>query len=107
MLYKFKSQATADLILLEVNARELLDIIGKSATPQGIVTAAQVPAAVAALRAAIALQEAAPTQWVDSDAHDAHDKHSDIGVSLRQRAAPFIELLLRSAAAHKDVVWGR
>jgi len=27
-------------------------------------------------------------------------------VSLRQRAAPFIELLERSSAAGKDVVWG-
>ena len=27
-------------------------------------------------------------------------------VSLRQRAAPFIELLERSGAAGKDVVWG-
>ncbi|MCB2069229.1 MAG: DUF1840 family protein, partial [Ottowia sp.] len=28
------------------------------------------------------------------------------GVSLRSRAGPFIELLEKSAAAGKDVVWG-
>ena len=106
MLYKFKSQAAADVILLEVNARQLLDIIGKQAAPQGIVTVAQVPAAVAALHAAIAQQEAAPTQRVDSDEHDEHSAKGE-GVSLRQRAAPFIDLLLRSAAEHKDVIWGR
>ena len=45
MLYKFKSQATADVIMLEVNGRQLLEIIGKQPGPHGIITAAQVPAA--------------------------------------------------------------
>ena len=29
MLYRFKSQATADVVMLEANARQLLDIVGK------------------------------------------------------------------------------
>ena len=105
MLYKFKSQATADVIMLEVNGRQLLEIIGKKPGPQGIITAAQVPAAVAALQAAITHEEALPKQRVDSDEED-EGSAKGVGVSLRQRAAPFIDHLQRSAAEGKDVVWG-
>ena len=40
MLYKFKSRATADLILLEPHAKRLLELAGKEALAQGIITAA-------------------------------------------------------------------
>ncbi len=49
MLYKFKSRAAAYLILLEPQGRQILEIIGKTPGPTGIVTAAQIPAALAAL----------------------------------------------------------
>ena len=58
MLYKFKSRAAADLILLEPQGRQILEIIGKTPGPTGIVTAAQIPAALAALEAAVARDEA-------------------------------------------------
>ena len=105
MLYKFKSQATADVIMLEVNGRQVLEIIGKQPAPKGIITVDQMPAAVAALQAAIAAEEAMPKQRVDSDEQDEHGAKGE-GVSLRQRAAPFIDILQRSAAEHRDVVWG-
>ena len=41
MLYKFKSRATADLILLEPQARRLLHIMGKEPAASGIFTVAQ------------------------------------------------------------------
>ena len=107
MLYKFKSQAAAEVIMLQPDAETLLKIIGKSPGAQGIVTVAQVPAAVAALRKAIAEQEAAAFA---RDVEPAKgEKESEIdpdGVSLRRRAVPFIDLLEKSAAAGKDVVWG-
>ena len=76
-------------------------------------TAAQAASAVAALKAEIAQREArgqgeaAPTNADDARAQAEKDQvaHQEL-VSLRQRAAPFIELLERSAAAGKDVVWG-
>ena len=105
MLYKFKSQAAADVIMLEVNARQILDTVGKSPSKQGIITAAQIPAAIQALQAAIAAEEAVSKQRVDSDEEDEHGAKGP-SVSLRQRAAPFIDLLQRSATEGKDVVWG-
>ncbi|MHA7600971.1 DUF1840 domain-containing protein [Alicycliphilus sp. T452] len=106
MLFKFKSRATADLIMLEPNGRQLLEIIGKAPDPHGIVTAAQIPAAIAALEAAVVADEAnagAPAEEAE-DAGDGQQPPRDT-VRLRQRAAPFIDMLRRSAAEDHDVVW--
>ena len=104
MLYKFKSQACADVIMLQMNGEQMLTIIGKSPSPQGIITVAQIPAAIAALAAAIVVHEEAESHRVTSPQPEV-DIEGD-SVMLRQRAAPFIELLSRSAEAGKDVVWG-
>jgi hypothetical protein len=45
MPYKFKSRATADLIMLDTSARKLLAIVGKDADGPGIITAMQIPGA--------------------------------------------------------------
>ena len=57
------------------------------------------------LQAAITHEEALPKQRVDSDEED-EGSAKGVGVSLRQRAAPFIDQLQRSATEGKDVVWG-
>ena len=106
MLFKFKSRATADVIMLEPNGRQLLEIIGKSPGAHGIVTAAQIPAAIAALEAAVAADEAAGNAPPDEDeGADGVDAPQRDPVRLRQRAAPFIDMLRRSAAEDCDVVW--
>lgn len=115
MLYKFKSRSTADLILLEPHGRRLLQIMGKDPGPTGIITVAQIPAAVAALEAAVLAEERiAATQAQEKEAQaqeeedeaEAEGNNPAQGVSLRQRAAPFIEMLRRSAQGGHDVVWG-
>ena len=116
MIYKFKSQAAADVIMLEPHGRQVLQIIGKDAGPQGIVTVAQIPAAIAALQAAVADEKtshaaahaahgAEPADANAAGGHDAEGAHANT-VSLAQRATPFIDLLQRSAAENRDVVWG-
>ena len=106
MLFKFKSRAMADLIMLEPNGRQLLEIIGKSPGAHGIVTVAQIPAAIAALEAAVAADEAAGNAPPDEDeGTDEVDAPQRDRVRLRQRAAPFIDMLRRSAAEEHDVVW--
>jgi len=103
MLYKFQSRAAATVIMLPANGEQLLRIIGKPADEaHGIITAAQIPVAIAALQAAIAADEAAPAP---PTAPNDEDEAPQPTVSLRQRAAPFMELLRRSLAAGRDVVW--
>ena len=48
MLFKFKSKATGDLIMLEPNGRHVLQIIGKDPSVTGIILPVQMPAALAA-----------------------------------------------------------
>lgn len=104
MLYKFKSQAAGDVIMLDLNGEQMLSIIGKEPSPKGIITLQQIPAAIAALEAAIVTHEAALSRRAEHP--ETQVEVEGDSVMLRHRAAPFIELLRCSAEAGKDVVWG-
>jgi len=88
--------------MLEPNGRRVLEIIGKTLDTKGIILATQMPAAIARLEDAIAQEQAdlhaASMSGVDADA--------DKPLSLRQRAAPLIEMLKRCSDAGSDIVWG-
>jgi Domain of unknown function (DUF1840) len=106
MLYKFKSKAAGDLIMLEVTGRKVLQALGKQPGPKGIIELAQMPAAIEALKAAIAQEEA--------DLKAAHEAALTKGevppgppeVNLRQKAWPFIEMLQRCLKEEQPIVWG-
>lgn len=109
-MFKFTSRATNDVLLLDASADQLLRIIGKEHTPQGVVTVEQIPGAIAALRAAVARDESdeplhhhLADENADGSSHHAHADHS---ITLRQRVTPLIDMLQRSADEQKDVVWG-
>lgn len=104
MLYKFKSQAAADVIMLAPNGNQMLSIVGKEPAAQGIVTVAQIPGAIAALESAIRVHEAAESKRLENP-EQVVEVEGD-SVMLRHRAAPFIDLLKISAQEGKDVVWG-
>ena len=111
MLYKFKSRATAELIMLEANGRQVLEIIGKSPDDEhGIITAEQIPAAIAALEAA-AHEDSQRRQSTTQADDDKGQSDADAGsaaaevVGLSQRIAPFVDMLRRSAAEGKEVIW--
>lgn len=97
MLYKFKSKDAGDVIMLEANGRRILEIIGKHAGPKGIILPEQMPAAIAALQAAIALEA--------SGDEEAGAVPGD-GLGLHQRALPFIDMLQRNYKSGHEVVWG-
>lgn len=95
MIYKFKSQATGEVIMLGPNGDEMLRIIGHEPAAKGIIEVAAMPAAMAALEAAIEAEEPP-----GDDAEGAR------GISLRQRVWPIIEMMKRSAAGNEPIVWG-
>ncbi|MFC5520728.1 DUF1840 domain-containing protein [Polaromonas jejuensis] len=109
MLYKFKSKDIGDVIMLEPNGRQMLEIIGKEAGPRGIILPEQMAAAIAALKAAIADEEARDKVRYAEPAGAAREdelpSHGD-PVALRQRAQPFIEMLQHNLEAGHQVVWG-
>jgi len=95
MIYKFKSKAAGDVIMLPGNGDQLLRAIGREPAGKGIIEPADMPGAIAALQAAIAADESPP---------EAEDKPAPVG--LRQRFWPMVEMLRRAQAAGEPVVWG-
>ena len=101
MLYKFKSKAAGDVIMLGPNGDQVLRIVGKEPASQGIVEAADLGAAIAALEAAVAADELA-AQTVDATLRAVPRER----VSLRQRAWPLVEMMKRAQRAGQAIVWG-
>ena len=102
-MYRFKSRADADLIMMAPVGDQLLRIVGKEPAAQGIIASAQLPEAIAALEVAIAAAEAARK----SSPRDGDDDASGAtAVGLAQRAWPLLEMMRRSLAEKADVVWG-
>lgn len=97
MLYKFKSKNAGDVIMLEPNGRRILEVIGKNTGATGIILPEQMTAAIAAIEAAIALEESAD---------EKDDALKSDAPGLRQRAMPFIDMLKRNQKAGTEVVWG-
>jgi hypothetical protein len=95
MIYKFKSKAAGDVIMLQPHGDQLLRLIGREPAAKGIIEVADMPGVIAAL------QDAA----VQSDA-PGDDANGERGVGLKQRVWPMIEMLKRSLAAREPIVWG-
>ena len=104
MIYKFKSQAAAEVIMQKFNGDQMLSIVGKTPSPQGVITVEQIPEAIAALQAAVVAHEVALARAQENLPPEGEIEGDSI--MLRQRAAPFIDLLQCSAQAGKHVVWG-
>jgi len=116
MTYKFKSQATDDLIMLGKDGDQLLRLLGREAAAQGIIEVASMPGVLAALEAAIADEKQAgkkaETQADSADAtatnaeQDEANAVSQRHVALGQRLWPMMDMLRRAQAANKPIVWG-
>jgi len=112
MLYKFKSKATGDLILLEPQGKLILTLIGKELGAQGIVLPNEMPAAIAALQAAVMQEELAHQAAKDAAKAEAQTEGSKGAtdgartITLKQRVVPFIDILRRAHAEDKEVTWG-
>ena len=95
MIYKFKSKAAGDVIMLQPHGDQLMRLIGREPAAKGIIEIAAMPAAIGALQEAAA--QAQPV---------ADGEGGERGVSLKQRVWPMIEMMKRSHAAGEPIVWG-
>ncbi|AUN95937.1 DUF1840 domain-containing protein [Pseudazoarcus pumilus] len=110
MVVTFKSRAAADVIMLGDHAHALLRILGKDADArQGILTAEQLPDAIAALQAAIEADRERDRQRQNEPEDENEDEPPPTGigaaVSLHQRGWPLLEMLRQSLDADKPVTW--
>jgi hypothetical protein len=97
MIYKFKSKAAGDVIMLGPQGDQLLRLAGREPSRQGIFEVADMPALLSAWQAAIADDEAQASPPADEQ---------PTPVALRQRLWPLMELLRRAHQAEQPVVWG-
>jgi hypothetical protein len=94
MIYKFKSKAAGDVIMLQPHGAQLLRLIGREPAAKGIIEVADLPAAIRALQDAAA------------QADTPADADGERGVGLKQRVWPMIEMMKRTHAAGEPIVWG-
>ena len=109
MIYKFKSKATGDLIMLQPNGEAILKIIGKADAEQlrrGIVLPEELEGAIRALQAAVADEEQARAMLVQQARADGQTPPPAPTLGLRQRSLPFIQMAQRCLAEKKEIVWG-
>jgi hypothetical protein len=102
MLYKFKSKAAGDVIMLGPNGDHVLRLLGREPAPKGIFEVAHMGAMVAALEQAVEADEALRRAAAD----DGDPKAKPDAVTLRQRVWPLVEMMRRSQAAREPIVWG-
>lgn len=97
MLVTFTTNAYADITMFGDAALAMLEMMGHSATVPGAILAADVPAALSRLTAAIDAEKSSPP---------VEDKDADEPVvSMAHRALPLINLLAAAARAESDVMW--
>lgn len=104
MIYKFKSKATGDLIMLGPHGDRVLRLLGREPAPQGIVEVAAMDAAIAALEQAAAEDDDARREASAGD--EAQAARIARQVSLRSRVWPMIQMLRRAREAGEPIVWG-
>lgn len=98
MLVTFTTKAHADITMFGDVALAMLKMMGHSATVPGAILAADVPAALSRLKAAIDAEKTSSPPVEDKDADEPV-------VSLAHRALPLMELLAAAAKAESDVMW--
>jgi hypothetical protein len=103
-MYRFKSKADSDLIMMGPVGDQILRIVGREPAPKGIIEVAALPDAIRALEEAIAAAELARRDADRTDRDD--DERGAEAVGIAQRAWPMLEMMRRSLAEHADIVWG-
>ena len=113
MLYTFKSDAAAPVIMFADVAKKLIAILGKDPEDvKGIVTVEQLPGAIERLRTAIdedkARQAAHDEETEEEKEAAAAAGKTGMGapVGLAQRAWPLLDMLQSSQKDGVPVVWG-
>ncbi len=102
MLVRFQTKAYATITMFGDVALTLIQLMGHSGTIPGALLAADVPAALERLRAAVAEHPDAPLDPAGAPTFQGEEVRQ---VSLAHRALPLIELLEAAAAEGENVMW--
>jgi light-regulated signal transduction histidine kinase (bacteriophytochrome) len=108
-LVVFRSKAAGEIFMFAETARRIFEIIGKAEAPRGVITAEQVPKALARLQAAVD-EERTQLKAAADHAQDADRRGEDAAglraITLAQRAFPLLEMLRAAQKKTVDITWG-
>lgn len=106
MLITFKSRAAGDVLMLGKTGQHMLTLISKDTdATQGIITVAQLPAAITALSEALAADRAASRQTDEDEEDEDAPRGMAAPVMLAQRIAPLLELCRYALRDEEPVIW--
>jgi hypothetical protein len=103
MLITFKSQASGSITMFANVAKVLLQMMGQSGESPGAILAADVPAALARLKSAVAAEK---DREKGEPVNEEKERGEGPAVGLATRAFPLIQLLEEAVAGEADVLWG-
>lgn len=105
MLFRFQSPAGADVIMLGPNGEQVLNLLGKAPTPQGIIVLDELPEAMTRLEQAL-LDDDARFEALVAEAQARGERvPKREPITLRQRIWPLLELMRHSMRAERDLTW--
>lgn len=110
MLIKFISKTSGSILMLGKHALPVLQAAGKvfddNQLPQrGVFTAAQLPAALDSLRAAMDMAPVVKDDVNEDDPNALKVPEMQKAVGFKQRAYPLYEMLLDAQEHQGDVMW--
>jgi len=106
MIYKFKSKAAGDVIMLAPSGDALMRVLGREPAAKGIIEVADMARALDAIQAAIAADEAERAEAEREAQSRGATLPAPQGVTPRQRMWPMVEMLRRAQTANEPIVWG-
>ncbi|MBX9636483.1 MAG: DUF1840 domain-containing protein [Nitrosomonas sp.] len=101
MLVTFTTDVHANITMFEGDALTMLKMMGHSATVPGAILAADVPAALSRLKAAIDAEK------ISSPVENENEDPDEPMVSMTNRGLPLIDLLTAAAKADCNVMWNK
>jgi hypothetical protein len=104
MLYKFRSPASGDVIMLGPHGDWMLRLLGREPAARGIIEPADMPQALQALHRAVDQDDQTKAVAASADTQDPTPGVDEI--SARQRLWPMMDMLHRALQAGEPVVWG-
>ena len=106
MIYKFKSKASGDVIMLGPTGDKVLRLLGREPEAKGIFLPEHMPAAMEMLAEAVRHDEALRAGHTPN-ANDADEPSTrPASIALRQRVWPLVDMMRRCHAAKEPIVWG-
>ena len=105
MLITFTCKSAADVLMYEMHAKPLLDLLGKE-VQRGVITAEEVPQAITRIESAITESKKQQGAVSDNGDDESGDAMGDSGVSFSARAFPLLEMLRAAQRDRQFVMWG-